>query len=99
MRITISHNRLKGDVIQSSDRSFEQMFEGVGALPVRLTVAQRNWQGSTLNFSLTAKNGLNERPSKAPWRSPTTIRRLTWISAYWSVSFQRKSSEMRSLAE
>jgi hypothetical protein len=64
VRITISHNRSKEDVIQSVDRSFDQMFQGVGALPVRLTVEQRNWQGSTLNFSLTAKMGLMGTPIK-----------------------------------
>jgi hypothetical protein len=64
VRITISHNRSKEDVIQSVDRSFDHMFQGVGALPVRLTVEQRNWQGSTLNFSLTAKMGLMSTPIK-----------------------------------
>ena len=62
MRITISHNRSKEEVIQSVDRSFNEMFQGVGALPVRLTVEQRNWQGSTLNFSLAAKMGLISTP-------------------------------------
>jgi hypothetical protein len=64
VRITISHNRSKEDVIQSVDRSFNEMFQGVGALPVRLTVQQRTWQGSTLNFSLAAKMGLISTPIK-----------------------------------
>jgi hypothetical protein len=61
VRVTISHNRSKEDVIQSVDRSFDQIFQA-GALPVRLTITQRNWQGSTLNFSLTAKMGLVSTP-------------------------------------
>ncbi len=31
---------------------------------MRLTVEQRNWQGSTLNFSLTARMGLVSTPIK-----------------------------------
>jgi hypothetical protein len=58
VRITISHNRSKEEVIRSVDRSFNELFQGVGTLPVRLVVEQRNWQGSTLTFSLSAKMGL-----------------------------------------
>ena len=64
MRITISHNRSKEEVIQSVDRSFNELFKGVGTLPVRLVVEQRNWQESTLNFLLTAKLGLISTPIK-----------------------------------
>ncbi len=62
MRITISHNRPKAEVMESVDRSFDDMFEGVPGLPVRLTVKQRSWQGSILSFSLTAKLGLLSTP-------------------------------------
>jgi hypothetical protein len=58
VRITISHNRSKEEVVQSVDRLFNEMFQGLKTLPVRLVVEQRNWQGSTLNFSLSAKIGL-----------------------------------------
>jgi len=64
VRITISHNRSKEEVIQSVDRSFNELFKGVGTLPVRLAVEQRNWQESTLNFLLTAKLGLISTPIK-----------------------------------
>ena len=64
MRITISHNRSKEEVIQSVDRSFNELFKGVGTLPVRLVVEQRNWQESTLNFLLIAKLGLISTPIK-----------------------------------
>ncbi len=62
MRITISHNRSKAEVMESVDRSFDDIFEGVPGLPVRLTVKQRSWQGSILSFSLTAKLGLLSTP-------------------------------------
>ena len=64
MRITISHNRPKQEVIQSVDRSFDDLFQGVGTLPVKLVVDQKNWEGSTLTFSLTAKLGFVSTPIK-----------------------------------
>jgi hypothetical protein len=62
MRITIEHNRSKADVIESVDRSFNEMFQGVEGLPVRVVVQQKSWQGSILTFSLTAKMGLLSTP-------------------------------------
>jgi hypothetical protein len=64
MRITISHNRSKADVIASVDRSFDDMFNDVAGLPVKITVEQKTWQGSTLNFQLTAKWGMLGTPVK-----------------------------------
>jgi hypothetical protein len=64
VRITISHDRSKEGVMQSVDRSFNEMFSGVGTLPLRLVVEQRNWQGSTLSFSLTAQLGVVSIPIK-----------------------------------
>jgi hypothetical protein len=62
MRITILHNRSKAEIIESVDRSFDEMFQGVAGLPLRLVVKQRSWQGSILSFSLTAKWGLLSTP-------------------------------------
>jgi hypothetical protein len=64
MRITISHERTKEEVIKAVDRSFDKMFEGVEGLPVRVIVKERSWQGSTLTFALTAKMGLLSTPIK-----------------------------------
>jgi hypothetical protein len=64
MRITISHNRSKEEVIRSVDRSFNDLFQGIGVLPVRLVQEHKNWQGSTLTFALTAKMGLLSTPIK-----------------------------------
>ena len=64
MRITISHNRSKAEIIESVDRSFNEMVQGVEGLPVRLVVQQKSWQGPTLSFSLTAKLGLLSTPIK-----------------------------------
>jgi hypothetical protein len=64
VRITIAHNRSKEDVIQSIDRGFNQLFQEAGALPVKLVVEQRSWQGSTMSFLLTAKMGIMSTPIK-----------------------------------
>jgi hypothetical protein len=64
MRITISHDRTKQRVIESVDRSFNEMFQGMSGLPVRLVVQQKAWQGSILSFALTAKMGLMSTPIK-----------------------------------
>ncbi len=62
MRITISHDRPKAEIVESVDRSFDELFKGAEGLPVRITVQQRTWQGSTLTFALTAKWGLLSTP-------------------------------------
>jgi len=64
MRITISHNRTKAQIMESVDRSFDEMFQGIAGLPVRLVLEQKSWQGSILSFSLTAKLGLLSTPIK-----------------------------------
>jgi hypothetical protein len=64
MRVTIVHNRTKAEVIESVDRSFNEMFQGVSGIPVRLSVTQRTWQGSVLTFALTASMGLISTPIK-----------------------------------
>ena len=63
MRITVSHNRSKEEIIRTIDRSFDDLFQGTG-LPVRMAQQQKSWQGSTLTFSLTAKMGLLSTPIK-----------------------------------
>jgi hypothetical protein len=62
MRISISHNRSKAEVMESVDRSFDDIFQGASGLPVRLTMKQRSWEGSLLRFSLTAKFGFLNTP-------------------------------------
>jgi Putative polyhydroxyalkanoic acid system protein (PHA_gran_rgn) len=64
MRITISHNRPKTEIVAAVDRSFDDLFKGVAELPVKITIQQRTWQGSTLSFALTAKWGLLSTPIK-----------------------------------
>jgi hypothetical protein len=64
MRITISHHQSKAEVIETVDRSFNEMFQDAAGLPVRLVVEQKSWQGSILSFSLSAKLGFISTPIK-----------------------------------
>ena len=64
MRITISHDRSKAEVMEAVDRSFNDIFKGDTVFPVQLTLQQRAWQGSTLTFAFTAKWGLLSTPIK-----------------------------------
>jgi hypothetical protein len=64
MRITVAHNRTKEEVIQSVDRSFDDLFQGPGLSQIKIADQQRSWQGNTLNFSLTAKMGFFSTPIK-----------------------------------
>jgi len=64
MRVTISHNRPKEEVIRTVERSFDDLFKGVGVLPVQLVQEHRSWQGSTLTFAMTAKMGFMSTPIK-----------------------------------
>src|SRR5258708_1504692 len=63
MRVTVSHNRAKEEVVHTIDRSFDGLFQGTG-LPVKVVPVQKSWQGSTLTFALTAKMGMLSTPIK-----------------------------------
>jgi hypothetical protein len=64
VRISLSHNRTKEEVVESVDRGFDELFKEAGSLPVKLTVQQRSWQGSTMTFALTARMGIMSTPIK-----------------------------------
>jgi hypothetical protein len=64
VRIAVTHNRPKQQVIDSVERSFNDMFQQAGALPVKLTVDQRSWEGSVMTFQITARMGIMSTPIK-----------------------------------
>jgi Putative polyhydroxyalkanoic acid system protein (PHA_gran_rgn) len=64
VRVTISHNKTKEEVMKGVDKSFDQIFEDGGGLPVKLVGQQRSWQGSTLTFAMTASLGFMSAPIK-----------------------------------
>ena len=63
MRITITHNKPKQEVVDSIDRGFDDVFKMDG-LPVKLVLEQKSWQGSTMTFALSAKMGFMSSPIK-----------------------------------
>lgn len=64
MRITVSHNKTKEEVMQSVDRAVNELFKGSLPLPVKLVEKQREWNGSTLTFALSARMGFLNTPIK-----------------------------------
>ncbi|MGH9585006.1 MAG: polyhydroxyalkanoic acid system family protein [Bryobacteraceae bacterium] len=64
MRITVSHSQPKQQVKAAVDRSFDDLFRGVGGIPLQIANEQRNWNGDTLHFSFSAKVGFLSTPIK-----------------------------------
>ncbi len=48
--------------MRSVDRSFDDLFRGIGVVPIQFVDERRSWQGSTLTFSISAKMGLISTP-------------------------------------
>ena len=64
MRVTVSHNRRKEEIVQSLDRSFDDLFKGLGNLPIKIVNESRRWTGSRMDFSFNAKAGFVSTPIK-----------------------------------
>jgi hypothetical protein len=64
VRVTISHNKTKEEVMKAVDSSFDQIFQGSSPLPVKLVGQQRSWQGSTMTFAMNASLGFMSAPIK-----------------------------------
>jgi hypothetical protein len=64
VRVTVSHNKSKQQMMRDIDRSFDDLFRGIGVIPIQFVSDRRSWQGSTLTFSLSAKIGLLSAPVK-----------------------------------
>jgi hypothetical protein len=64
MRVTVSHNRQKEEIMRSVDRSFDDLFKGFGTVPIQIVNESRNWKGSRMNFSFHAKVGIVSTPIK-----------------------------------
>jgi hypothetical protein len=62
MRITIAHTRTQQQMIDIVDRAFEDVFRGLPLGPIEITNQHKVWQGSVMNFSLTAKIGFLKNP-------------------------------------
>jgi hypothetical protein len=61
MRITVSHNDRKEEIVRSVDRSFDDLFKGI---PIQIANERRQWRGSRMDFSFDAKMGIVSTPIK-----------------------------------
>ena len=62
MRVTIPHNKTKQEARDAVERSIGQMFVGIAVGPLELLNQQKQWDGDTMKFSLTAKMGFLKTP-------------------------------------
>lgn len=69
MRITVSHNKTRQEVMKIVDESTDQMFRGLPGSPIQVLEQQKSWSGDTMNFSLTGKMGM----FTAPLRGTVTV--------------------------
>jgi hypothetical protein len=64
MRVTVSHNQPKQEVIQRIDRGLDDIFKGATGGMVQITDEQRSWVDNQLNFSFNARAGFVNIPVK-----------------------------------
>jgi hypothetical protein len=62
MTVIIPHHKTKEEAIRLVDGHVENLFEIPGTGAVQLTDQRRNWNGSTLEFSMTARFGFIALP-------------------------------------
>jgi len=62
MRITVTHKKTQKEVMQIVDESADQLFKGVPGSPLQIVDYRKNWDGSLMNFSFTAKAGFLTTP-------------------------------------
>ena len=64
MRVTVSHNSRKEEIMRSVDLSLDDLFKGFGSVPIQIANESRKWTGSRMNFSFDAKVGIVTTPIK-----------------------------------
>ena len=62
MRVTVSHNHGKEEIMRSVDRSFDDLFKGFGTVSIQIANESRKWTGSRMDFSFDAKVGIVSTP-------------------------------------
>jgi hypothetical protein len=62
MRVTVTHNKSKQEVMKIVEDSTEQLFRGMPGTPVQIVDTNRHWDGSTMHFSFTGKMGFITTP-------------------------------------
>lgn len=64
MRVTVSHIRRKEEIMQSVDRSFDDLFKGFGTVPIHIAHESKKCTGCRMDFSFDAKVGIVSTPIK-----------------------------------
>jgi hypothetical protein len=62
VRITVAHTKSKDEIKRIVDRSFDDLFRGIGSMPLQIVDEKRQWDGDTLRFSFGAKVTLLTSP-------------------------------------
>ena len=62
MRITVAHTKPKEEIKRTVDKSFDDLFRGIGSMPVQIVDEKRAWNGDILAFSFGAKVSLLTTP-------------------------------------
>ena len=64
MRVTVSHNQPKQEVIDRVNRSLDDVFKAMGNGFIQITDEQRSWSGDQMNFAFNARTGFMALPVK-----------------------------------
>lgn len=64
MRVTVSHNRPKQEVVARIDQSLDDVFKSLGNGFIQIADEQRTWSGDQLNFTFNARTGFMNFPVK-----------------------------------
>jgi hypothetical protein len=62
MRVTVSHNKTRQEVMKIVDDSADQLFRGMPGSPIQIVDQTKNWSESTMHFSFTGKMGMFTAP-------------------------------------
>jgi Putative polyhydroxyalkanoic acid system protein (PHA_gran_rgn) len=99
MRVTVSHNRRKEEIVQSVDRSFDDLFKGFGTVPIRIANESRKWTGSRMDFTFDAKVGIVSTPIKGfvnvTDRDVTIDADLGWLERLFPAKQTQAALEQR----
>ena len=99
MRVTVSHNRRKEEIVQSVDRSFDDLFKGFGTVPIQIANESRKWTGSRMDFTFDAKVGIVSTPIKGfvnvTDRDVTIDADLGWLERLFPAKQTQAALEQR----
>jgi hypothetical protein len=64
VRITVAHTKSREEIKRVVDKSFDDLFRGIGSMPVQIMNEKRAWNDNVLAFSFDAKVTLLTTPVK-----------------------------------